>query len=1742
VPGEMVHLSTAYVPVLIKGLRVHPDNPLLFDFILDSGKSGLQVNSPEFKAESQKLIKYFLASLTIKEDDLWVNLSPYEKNRIIPEQLGQTELGREMLAQDYILKQLTASLIYPEKQLGQEFWDRVYSQARQMFGTSNIPVNTFNKVWIVADKAKVLERNNVGYVVGAHLKVMLEEDYLSLSRHVIPAKAGIHNLTSQILREIIIPQLEKEVNQGEHFAPLRQMYYSMILATWYKRALKDALLNEVYSNKGKIGGVLSNDPAGKEKIYQQYLRAYKKGVFNYIKEDMDIISKQPIPHKYFSGGEKMRLRVGKNLLIEHTQATDDAPLQEGDLAMVTVNMTEKEQAQRHDSSMMARPGWPKKVPSTDPQLESAIRKVFPLIKKIFDKMNDEIANKDRVQTGDIVDLLHSLMNLMGPHVELYKAAEENAMAVWGEPTAQSSYQEWIYVIRRVLFNLNVLYFIKHGWAIDIDHNRYKNLRLVRERVKFYEIVRDADHPVILVEADSNDESIPGQGMLHGNDGLFIDPGYVILSHLSDEKLNTRYLNLLAFAQNEMILKENPTAAQIAGYLSQISREEYRNISREEFFNEEWKHYLEFNEEEKLQRGSGSVLNAQGTRQHVDIAFPEISPNPGIRIIRNIFNSRLAVLNDQEIPITEDLEDIVSETSVRAERLYRAPSYEYFIVVIVRLVWEMFFHDKVERTSARIVLYSLERALTGQPASENADDWNEFNNDNLLHSILLPEIAKLSPQDLYKTVKRLNDQAMKTDAQWHDYIRASLKNHPAVLLVEDDPSFRDRWEQLLQELGLNVLVAGNYIDGMRTYMANRDKIGLVITDDIMPRDPEAELARWGEVLRGQVHHRDEHMPVIWQSKRFIEDTVDEEGLIWNKEDVEGNLRKLLKGIDFAMTSGKDFFTRRAIKDQGIKYLFESGKVRLEKRNSQTFLTMQAGSSSVEVRLSMGFTITSYKPFGREVFYQAGDTEKTTGSFVMATFVQQNAERPNYWEAIRHGDVRDKPWVVESIHRIKDGIEITGFRDVRRTVNGQEWRMRVTEIYRLTSDGRLLMRYKIKNTGKVPVLANHGYHLIGIKPQGTAMQVTGQEALITRDSELATGELRPIEGDHDLSGKPRILDKSLKLNDSYKMKPRWHADVFYLDMKLRFESDASVLHIWLGDDARQVTAVETLLGPANAQNLYLEGENLIKEGKAIGGYRGKQKIREGKKLIEVSMMHLQSPGKEIKGFYLVTPYDAAMLETPVWPKNPVEKTDPGVEKAIKEVLPLIENTFEKLNHDIKTRGGTELSGFIYPLMGLFYQLTNQNKELYEGAINKVMDTWGTPADESNYAAWIIFFRKVLFNINLTFVKQGWLIDISWENGILSLIRDRVKYYEIIHDDHQPVILVEVEPNDQSVPGYSILEDPQYGSIYGYYNAPGYITLRKIEDRVLDEKYENFLVGFAKSEENIKLSPTVMKIIGYLSQIDKKEFRDIMHEQVLAEEWDHYWQSRELDRLKPGSSSILNTKLLKAYIDTAFPEVSPNPATKIVRNILNSHLDFHAYSMEELVQITAETSAMAQLLYFAPSYEHFIVELSIVARLIFFKDAIYRQSARIVIYALEKALKGDMGPVSDEELRNFTELPEIAQIDPRDLYNKVKQWQNGVPLKQWDQEYIWHPFTQMKDWVKDEPLIIDSADGIYLKDIDGNIYMDGVSSLWVNVHGHRHAHIDAALKKQIDKLSHSTLLGLSNTPAIELAKRLVRSLPRV
>ncbi|MBI4309872.1 MAG: hypothetical protein HY591_06035 [Candidatus Omnitrophica bacterium] len=126
---------------------------------------------------------------------------------------------------------------------------------------------------------------------------------------------GINALGSQIVREIIIPALTKEINTGKNFTQLRQVYNSLILAIWYKKKIKDSILAQVYADKNKIAGVqfhrdAINGVSTPEEIYQCYLKAFKKGAYNYIKEEFDPMTRQIIPRKYFSGGMDFAMVVG----------------------------------------------------------------------------------------------------------------------------------------------------------------------------------------------------------------------------------------------------------------------------------------------------------------------------------------------------------------------------------------------------------------------------------------------------------------------------------------------------------------------------------------------------------------------------------------------------------------------------------------------------------------------------------------------------------------------------------------------------------------------------------------------------------------------------------------------------------------------------------------------------------------------------------------------------------------------------------------------------------------------------------------------------------------------------------------------------------------------------------------------------------------------------------------------------------------------------------------------------------------------------------------------------------------------------------------------------------------------------------------------------------------------------------------------------------------------------------------
>src|SRR5579872_3108839 len=94
----------------------------------------------------------------------------------------------------------------------------------------------------------------------------------------------------------------------------------------------------------------------------------------------------------------------------------------------------------------------------------------------------------------------------------------------------------------------------------------------------------------------------------------------------------------------------------------------------------------------------------------------------------------------------------------------------------------------------------------------------------------------------------------------------------------------------------------------------------------------------------------------------------------------------------------------------------------------------------------------------------------------------------------------------------------------------------------------------------------------------------------------------------------------------------------------------------------------------------------------------------------------------------------------------------------------------------------------------------------------------------------------------------------------------------------------------------------------------------------------------------------------------------------------------------------------------------------------------------------------------------------------------------------------------------------------------------LAQLDQKYIWHPFTQMRDWLKGKPIVITSGQGAVLRDVHGKEYLDANSSIWTNLHGHNHPKINAAVGRQLKKIAHSSALGFANEPASLLAEKLV------
>ncbi len=392
-PGDMVHITGAFTPTLMRGLRVDLKDPFNLYFVMSNGEKTFAQG--EQKEEYQKLIKYFMASLITPKRDMWVNLSPKEADRIIPDNFSLTAMGRDLLAQDYLLKQFTASLIAPDTRLGKKFWDEVYQKARALYGSTDIPVNTFNKVWIIADKADIYQKDDTALLVGSHLKVMLEQDFMAVEANKVQFGGasdtqgpGARDLASDIARQVIVPVIEKEVNEGANFAEVRQVYNSMILATWFKKVLKDSLLGQVYADQSKVAGIEVNDPGAKERIYRQYLQAYKTGVFNYIKEELDPVSQEMLPRKYFSGGMESIDEAQINTDVPAEKAKEAFARQKHNVISVILRTSDGAQVVPERKTPVsvavpvAKPSWSNKLARVNVALKQAYEQYAAVAKRL----------------------------------------------------------------------------------------------------------------------------------------------------------------------------------------------------------------------------------------------------------------------------------------------------------------------------------------------------------------------------------------------------------------------------------------------------------------------------------------------------------------------------------------------------------------------------------------------------------------------------------------------------------------------------------------------------------------------------------------------------------------------------------------------------------------------------------------------------------------------------------------------------------------------------------------------------------------------------------------------------------------------------------------------------------------------------------------------------------------------------------------------------------------------------------------------------------------------------------------------------------------------------------------------------------------------------------------------------------------------------------------------------------------
>ncbi|MCX5714520.1 MAG: class I SAM-dependent methyltransferase, partial [Candidatus Omnitrophica bacterium] len=274
-----------------------------FKLLLDKGDLK-NPQTKELENATKQLLNYFFVGVSLPNDSFWVNLRPDSPDNIIDPELAKTDIGKVLLEADLQLKKDTAQYTNPQTLEGKTYWTKLYQKAEELFGYEAVTIPTLTRPWIVPGEIIIRETQDNAYIYKASLKVMLEQDYLKDSttyKFDDPRLKVLNEYSSRLIRELIIPKITKEVNTSKKYAPLRQVYYSLILAQWFKSKYYGR--GGLYSwliNKKNLNGLTAKTPYSKDTYFKAYQDSFNKGEYS-LKEPQATPFGQTI-RSYFSGG------------------------------------------------------------------------------------------------------------------------------------------------------------------------------------------------------------------------------------------------------------------------------------------------------------------------------------------------------------------------------------------------------------------------------------------------------------------------------------------------------------------------------------------------------------------------------------------------------------------------------------------------------------------------------------------------------------------------------------------------------------------------------------------------------------------------------------------------------------------------------------------------------------------------------------------------------------------------------------------------------------------------------------------------------------------------------------------------------------------------------------------------------------------------------------------------------------------------------------------------------------------------------------------------------------------------------------------------------------------------------------------------------------------------------------------------------------------------------------------------